>query len=123
MAGRYNVGQTTNFILSPIMLRGLKQINKWGVKNIEEYCNQLAENLLSKLKPLNFSFETKKYFKSHLFSLGLPCEINPLNLKNKLDNEKIYVSLRGSNIRVSINVFNNEEDIEKLVSVIKRELI
>ena len=29
----------------------------------------------------------------------------------------------GSNIRVSINVFNNEEDIEKLVSVIKRELI
>ena len=123
MAGRYNVGQTTNFILSPIMLRGLKQINKWGVKNIEEYCNQLAENLLNKLKPLNFSFETKKYFKSHLFSLGLPCEINPLNLKKKLDDEKIYVSLRGSNIRVSINIFNNEEDIEKLVSVIKRELI
>ncbi|MAE15677.1 MAG: aminotransferase, partial [Crocinitomicaceae bacterium] len=54
---------------------------------------------------------------------GLPCEIDPLNLKNRLDNEKIYVSLRGSNIRVSINVFNNEEDIEKLVSVIKKELI
>ena len=30
MAGRYNVGETTNFILSPIMLNGLNQINKWG---------------------------------------------------------------------------------------------
>ena len=27
MAGRYNVGETTNFLLSPIMLNGLKQIN------------------------------------------------------------------------------------------------
>jgi len=123
MAGRYNVGQTTNFILSPIMLTGLRQINKWGVRNIENYCNQLAKSLLKKLNPLNFSFETKKYFNSHLFSLGLPKEINPLKLKNRLDNENIYVSLRGTYIRVSINVFNNEEDIEKLVSVIKKELI
>ena len=123
MAGRYNVGQTTNFILSPIMLTGLKQINKWGVRNIENYCNQLAQSLLKKLNPLNFSFETKKYFNPHLFSLGLPKEINPLKLKNRLDNENIYVSLRGTYIRVSINVFNNEEDIEKLVSVIKKELI
>jgi selenocysteine lyase/cysteine desulfurase len=123
MAGRYNVGQTTNFILSPIMLRGLKQINKWGILSIEDYCNQLAQSLLKKLKPLNFSFETKKYFKPHLFSLGLPKEINPLDLKNRLDNERIYVSLRGSNIRISINVFNNDNDIEKLVSVIKKEII
>ena len=123
MAGRYNVGQSTNFILSPIMLTGLKQINIWGVRNIENYCNQLAENLLNKLKPLNFSFETKEYFNPHLFSLGLPKEIKPLKLINRLDNENIYVSIRGSYIRVSINVFNNEEDIEKLVSVIKRELI
>ena len=62
----------------------------------------------------------QKYFNPHLFSLGLPKEINPLKLKNRLDNENIYVSLRGTYIRVSINVFNNEEDIIKLVSVIKK---
>ena len=65
----------------------------------------------------------QKNILNNLFSLGLPKEITPLKLKNRLDNENIYVSLRGSYIRVSINVFNNEEDIEKLVSVIKKELI
>ena len=123
MSSRYNVGQTTNFILSPIMLAGLKQINSWGVSNIVDYCDQLAQNMIKKLKPLNISFENKKYFKPHLFSLGIPKEINPLNLKKTLDNEKIYVSLRGNNVRVSLNVFNNDDDIEKLICVVKKELI
>ena len=35
-AGRYNVGQTSNFILTPIMLEGLKQLNNWGIENISE---------------------------------------------------------------------------------------
>ena len=52
-----------------------------------------------------------------------PKEINPLNLKKTLDNEKIYVSLRGNNVRVSLNVFNNDDDIEKLICVVKKELI
>mgnify|MGYP001189528777 FL=1 len=123
MSSRYNVGQTTNFILSPIMLAGLKQINSWGISNIVDYCDQLAQNMIKKLKPLNISFENKKYFKPHLFSLGIPKEINPVNLKKRLDNEKIYVSLRGNNVRVSLNVFNNDDDIEKLIYVVKKELI
>ena len=123
MSSRYNVGQTTNFILSPIMLAGLKQINSWGVSNIVDYCDQLSQNMIKKLKPLNISFENKKYFKPHLFSLGIPKEINPVNLKKRLDNEKIYVSLRGNNVRVSLNVFNNDDDIEKLICVVKKELI
>ena len=123
MSSRYNVGQTTNFILSPIMLAGLKQINSWGISNIVDYCDQLAQNMIKKLKPLNISFENKKYFKPHLFSLGIPKEINPVNLKKRLDNEKIYVSLRGNNVRVSLNVFNNDDDIEKLICVVKKELI
>ena len=123
ISSRYNVGQTTNFILSPIMLAGLKQINSWGVSNIVDYCDQLSQNMIKKLKPLNISFENKKYFKPHLFSLGIPKEINPVNLKKRLDNEKIYVSLRGNNVRVSLNVFNNDDDIEKLICVVKKELI
>ena len=58
-----------------------------------------------------------------MFSLGLPDKINPLNLKNRLDKENIYISLRGSNIRVSLNIFNDVQDIERLISVIKKELI
>ena len=57
MAGRYNVGETANFVLSPIMLNGLKQLNNWGISNIESYCKKLADPLLKQLIPLGIKFE------------------------------------------------------------------
>ncbi len=114
-AGRYNVGQTSNFILSPIMLEGLKQINEWGVKNIFNYCRELSLKTIELCKELPIKFEDPDYFSPHLFSLGLAKEINPKTLKEKLEKNNIYVSLRGENLRVSINVFNDLNDIKKLV--------
>jgi selenocysteine lyase/cysteine desulfurase len=122
MAGRYNVGETTNFLLSPIMLAGLKQINNWGISNIEDYCSALAEILVNELKPIGILFEDEDYFKPHLFSLGLPEKVDLLKFKEKLESNNIYVSLRGKNIRVSINVFNNEKEIGSLVSLVKKSL-
>ena len=122
MAGRYNVGETANFVLSPIMLNGLKQLNNWGIYNIESYCKKLADPLLKKLIPLGIKFEEKNYFNPHLFSLGLPDYIDNLNFKKILDNKNIYISLRGKNIRVSINVFNNKNDINMLIEAVKSVL-
>ncbi len=119
MAGRYNVGETTNFILSPIMLNGLNQINSWGINNIESYCKKLSEIVINELSPLGIAFENENYFTSHLFSLGLPDHLNLLSFKNILEEKKIRVSVRGTNLRVSINVFNDEKDINKLVETVK----
>ena len=119
MAGRYNVGETTNFILSPIMLNGLKQINSWGINNIESYCKKLSKIVISELSPLGIVFENENYFTYHLFSLGLPKHLNLLTFKKILEKKKIRVSIRGANLRVSINVFNNERDIDKLVETVK----
>lgn len=114
-AGRYNVGQTSNFILSPIMLEGIKQINEWGVKNIFNYCRELSSKTIEYCRELPIRFEDPDYFSPHLFSLGLAKEINPKILKEKLEKNNIHVSLRGNNLRVSVNVFNNINDIKKLV--------
>ena len=114
-AGRYNVGQTSNFILSPIMLEGLKQINEWGVQNIFNYCKELSSKTIEYCRELPIRFEDPDYFSPHLFSLGLAKEINPKILKEKLEKNNIHVSLRGKTLRVSVNVFNNLNDIEKLV--------
>ena len=119
MAGRYNVGETTNFILSPIMLNGLKQINSWGINNIDSYCKNLSKIVISELSPLGVVFENENFFTSHLFSLGLPNHLNLLSFKKILEEKKVRVSVRESNLRVSINVFNDENDINKLVETVK----
>lgn len=118
-AGRYNVGQTSNFILSPIMLEGLKQLNQWGIENISKYCESLSLKTKELLEPLGVKFEDSDYASSHLFSLGLNKNTNVLELKEKLEKNNIYVSLRGEFLRTSVNVFNDHNDIYKLAENLK----
>ena len=68
---------------------------------------------------MGIAFEDENYFTPHLFSLGLPDHLNLLSFKNILEEKKIRVSVRGTNLRVSVNVFNDEKDINKLVETVK----
>ena len=115
-SARYNVGQTSNFMISPILLEGLNQINQWGTTNIQAYCQMLSNYLKESLTPMGVEFEKENYFYPHLFSLKLPNNINPEIVKSQLENKNIYVSLRGSYIRVSINVFNQKENLDALIN-------
>ena len=117
-ANRYNVGQTSNFILSPIMLSGLKQLNKWGIENISEYCNNLYSYLKELCESKDVKFGDSIDTSNHLFSLGFSKDVDSKKMKEKLEQNNIFVSLRGDYIRVSLNVFNEKKDIEKLAHVL-----
>ena len=121
-SSRYNVGQTSNFLLTPILIEGLKQIQKWGVLQIHNYCFSLFSEIKNELSPIGIEFEENDYFYPHLFSLKLPNRVSPEAVKTNLEKNKIYVSLRGSYIRVSLNVFNNKNDIDALKNCIQKKL-
>lgn len=46
----------------------------------------------------------------------------PMALVEKLRSEKVYVSVRGKSIRVSVNVFTTQRDIDRLFEVVKEYL-
>ena len=121
-SSRYNVGQTSNFLLTPILIEGLKQIQKWGVQQIHNYCFSLFSEIKNELSPIGIGFEENDYIYPHLFSLKLPNRVSPEAMKTNLEKNKIYVSLRGSYIRVSLNVFNNKNDIDALKNCIQKKL-
>ncbi len=119
-AGKFNVGESSNFILMPMLRESLKQIMKWKPNEIEAYCKSLIQPLINYLESLGVAFEKEKYFSNHLFALQLPANINMELLKNNLIKNNIYTSIRGNYLRVSVNVFNDEKDILKLINVIKQ---
>lgn len=121
-ANRFDVGEKSNFLLMPILLEGLKQVNKWTVHGVQSYCKELTVPLISKLSEIGIKFEDQKYFSPHLFALSLPTNIDPIQLKLNLEENKVFISLRGDFLRVSLNVFNDMNDIEKLVTVIKKTI-
>ncbi|WP_192345998.1 aminotransferase class V-fold PLP-dependent enzyme [Algoriphagus sp. Y33] len=118
-SGRYNVGEMSNFILLPMLNEGLKQINEWTVVEIERYCRELTIPLYEYLKSRNVVLEKESYTSHHLFGLKLPEDIDAELLMDNLQKNRVFVSNRGENLRVSVNVFNTEADIDKLIQVLE----
>ena len=118
-AGKYNVGETSNFILIPIIKEALKQISLWTVPEIQAYSRKLIQPLIVYLKNLSVEFESDKYFSSHLFALKLPAEVDVDQLKINLEKNKVFISVRGQFLRISVNIFNDEEDINQLIKSIE----
>jgi selenocysteine lyase/cysteine desulfurase len=115
---RYEVGEHSNFILVPMMLKAVDQLSRWGISNIQEYCSAISKDAIAKLKEKDFWIEDDAYRGGHIIGLRLPAGKDIEKIKSALLKNKIYVSFRGNAIRVAPNVYNDEKDLKKLVKVL-----
>lgn len=121
-AGRYNVGEFSNFILVPMLNAAIEQIHDWGVENIQSYCDHLSRPLMQFFKQNGFWVEEDAFRAKHLFGVMLPQGTNREKLLQSLKEKQIYVSVRGEGIRVSLHLFNTAEDVKALEEAF-REII
>lgn len=115
---RYEVGEHSNFILLPMLLEALKQINQWKPKVIQQYCANIMRKPINILHDAGFWIEDEKFRGHHLFGVRLPAHAEVDKIKKALQKNKISVSFRGDAIRVSPNLYNSEADLMKLVRVL-----
>jgi len=76
-AMRYSVGEQSNFILIPMLLKSLEQLNSWGVDNIQTYCRSITQKPLKALKAKGYWVEDEAFRGAHLFGIrkeGLEAE-------------------------------------------------
>lgn len=117
-AFRYDVGEHSNFILIPMMLKALQQINRWNPSNVQGYCAEITKSSVELLRQNGFWIEDDTYRASHLFGVRLPSGKDLASVKEKLKKNKIVVSFRGDAIRVSPNVYNKEADTLRLAKTL-----
>ena len=116
---RYEVGEHSNFILTPMFLESLKQIIKWGPENIENYCKKLISEPVKEIENLGLFIEKDYQRSAHLFGINIPKEkIDPI--KKAFKKNRVSVSFRGNFVRVSPNVYNDELDMRRLVNSFKQ---
>lgn len=121
-ASRYSVGEPSNFILMPMLQASLNQILKWTPEAIQVYSKTLNQPFLNYIQSIGGKHESEAFLAEHLFAPHLPNEINTEQLKKELEANNIFVSIRGEYLRVSVNVFNDSQDIEALIRVIEKQL-
>jgi len=115
---RFDVGQSSNFIFLPMLDEALGQLLEWGVEEVQEYGRKLGAPLIEHFLEKGASVDEENHRAYHLMGLQLPAGTNGETLVSELQARNVFVSLRGNNIRISINVFNTEEDVQELINAL-----
>jgi selenocysteine lyase/cysteine desulfurase len=115
---RYEVGEHSNFILVPMLLRAVTQLNRWTPHQVQEYCQHITGDAIKKLIEYGYWVEEGNYRASHLFGIRLSNPEKLSGIKEALLKKKIYISYRGDAMRISPNIYNDAMDVHKLVKVL-----
>lgn len=99
----------------------LQLFNSIGKENITNRVIQLNKLLQNKLNDLGLEVICQEEDK-HRSGILIAKMDNPKKVVNKLLEKNIIVSARGEGMRVSTSIFNNEEDIQKLIRELKKIL-
>ena len=118
-AVRYDVGERSNFILLPMVVAALRLILEWTPARIQQYCRSLAAESIEEARALGFHVEEENSRGAHLFGLRAPAGLDLKQLHQTLQRRHVFASLRGSALRVSPNVYNDQSDLDAFIEVLK----
>jgi selenocysteine lyase/cysteine desulfurase len=116
---RYDVGERSNFALMPMGVTALEEVLERRPERIHEYCRLLCDSAIDEMRGLGFQIESDEWRAHHLFGVRMPASVDLTSLHNQLQRAGVSVALRGSALRVAPNVYNDSEDVEALLRVLR----
>jgi len=118
-ARRFDMGERANFALLPAAVRAMKQLQEWRVAEISDTAGALTRHLAEAAADLGFSAPPEPLRAPHYLSLRRQAPI-PKELPEMLAREKVFVSVRGSSIRVTPHVYNTVDEGDRLIACLRR---
>lgn len=122
-AQRYHAGEFSQFIQLPMLEAALQQLLDWDTAEMQEYCRRLTETAIPEWQALGCRLEEPGYRAAHLFGLSLPQNTDTDRLLAILTERQVFVSLRGGALRVSLNVYNEQADVQALTGALQLALM
>jgi len=116
---RFEMGESANFILTPMLTKAIEQLNEWGVQNIQDYCENLTKAPVRQLREMGFNIENDENRSHHLFGVRLPKNLDPNALKEQFAKMKVFVSVRGNAVRIAPHLYNDQNDMDRLIEGFK----
>ena len=118
-ARRFDMGERSNFALLPAAVCAMNQIMEWGVGEISETSGAMNRRLAEAAAELGFAAPSEPLRAPHYLCLRRKEGVS-LELAQALAREKIFVSIRGTSMRVTPHVYNTASDAERLISCLRK---
>jgi selenocysteine lyase/cysteine desulfurase len=112
-ARRFDAGAFPGFIHLPMAKAALTQILEWGVENIQETLSELTKQISLKAKEYAFAAPDDTNRVGHMIGLNIPENKIP-GIAGNLAGNRIYISFRGTNMRIAPHLYNDSRDVDKL---------
>ncbi|MBL4790564.1 MAG: aminotransferase class V-fold PLP-dependent enzyme [Kordiimonadaceae bacterium] len=109
-ARRFDMGERSNFILSPICVEGLRQLQEWGVGNIADTLQAINTRLCETAAECGFNAVPDQFRSPHM--LGLYVGSKGRDLLASLKDAGVFASLRGEMLRVAPHLWIDDHDMD-----------
>ena len=118
-ARRFDVGEKSNFALTPMVTAALEQILKWDVKRVQHSLALKTAELAHRLTQLGLRVIPEDNRAGHILGVRFPAgRTMPADIDQQLARADVYVSLRGNAMRISPHLYNTDKDIDALVDIL-----
>ncbi|MGH9322890.1 MAG: aminotransferase class V-fold PLP-dependent enzyme [Vicinamibacteria bacterium] len=120
-ARRFDVGERSNFALVPAAEAAIRQILEWGVENVSETAGAMTDTIAERARELGLDSPPREMRARHYLGLELKEKI-PSNLLESLARHQVFVSIRGSSIRVTPHLYNDDRDCDRFLEALEEAL-
>jgi selenocysteine lyase/cysteine desulfurase len=120
-ARRFDVGQHTNFELTPMAIAALEQLLAWGVDNTAATLARWTGRIESDARERGLDPVPAAQRGPHMLGLSVPASIRA-TIGEQLANANVYVGMRGPAMRVSPHLHVEDADVERLFAALDRAM-
>jgi selenocysteine lyase/cysteine desulfurase len=117
-ARRFDQGERAGMQLLPMSIASLELLLGWGVAAIQATLAEKTAAIAAGAADLGIGSAPASRRAGHFAGLRFPGGI-PRGLPEKLAAAKVYVSVRGSSLRVTPHLYNSDEDVARLLEVLR----
>lgn len=115
-ARRFDAGEQVGFELGEAAIHALGQLRAWGSKRISAHLGRLTDHIAGRLAARGFALAVDGPRARHIVAVQAG---NMAERDSDLAASGVFLSKRGSNLRISPHVHVDEEDIERLVKALR----
>ncbi len=117
-ARRFDMGQVANFATIDAGAAALRQILGWGVPRIQTTLRAMTDAIAAEAAGLGYAAAPGSLRAGHFLGLSHPDGLAP-DLPNRLAAAGVHVSVRGARLRITPHLYNDAEDVARLLSALR----
>ena len=120
---RFDTSLRANPILIAMLEAACRLLIEWQPGRVREYLLKIERQSVDRMRSLGFEVADEAERCANLFGVKLPAGMDAEVCRQHLARLQIHVAVRGSAVRVSPHVYNDERDLKQLTDALAQLML